>query len=360
MCIAIGKPIGVKMPSKEILKRCWDSNDDGAGFAFAYNDVVYIKKGYMTFDSFWNELSKVNERYNLDNLGVLLHFRIATHGGVIPSMTHPFPIVGDNGILSKLEYQSEYAVVHNGIISLTGADARKETAMSDTAVFIRDYLTLIAQNRQWFRRKSNIELIEKLIDSKMAILNLRGEIIHTSGFVEDNGVLYSNESYKTLRIRTCSYNNSANRYSVYDDSDYDDYYSNIISRNWKSYNNNTSTDNKKNKESYGLMFVNVGDTICGDVELEIFDRAMADYAVDEYGGLYYIYRNEKFPNATYYFNYEYVGEGWFVSKNGQEREFVPNVYVGKDHFVGENVPVDVSEEVESSKENENKNIPLLN
>lgn len=348
MCIAIGKPIGVKMPSKDILKRCWDSNDDGAGFAFAYNDIVYIKKGFMTFDSFWNELSKVDERYHLDDLGVLLHFRIATHGGIIPAMTHPFPIVSDNGILSKLEYQSEYAVVHNGVISLTGSDARRETAMSDTAVFIRDYLTLIAQNRQWFRRKANIELIEKLIGSKMAILNSRGEIIHTSGFLEDNGVLYSNESYKTFRVRvshnnsSCYYGNgySNGRYSVYDDSDYDDCYYNLANRNWnknKKSENNSATNIK---HSYGLMFANVGDTICGDVELEIINDSMANYAIDEFGGLYYIYQDEKYPSATYYFEYEYVGDGWIYSKSGEERPFIPNVYVGEEHFVGGNVPVE--------------------
>lgn len=364
MCIAIGKPIGVKMPSKDILKRCWDSNDDGAGFAYAYDGIVYIKKGFMTFDSFWNELSKVNERYHLDDLGVLLHFRIATHGGVIPAMTHPFPIVSDNGILSKLEYQSEYAVVHNGIISLTGADARRETAMSDTAVFIRDYLTLIAQNRQWFRRKANIELIEKLIGSKMAIMNGRGEIIHTSGFVEDNGVLYSNESYKTLRVRnyssnhSCSYRNYGGRYSVYDDDDYDDCYASLTSRNW---NNQNAANIKK---TFGLMFASIGDTVIGDsVDAYIASKNDANYAVDEYGGIYYIYKDEKFPDAIYRYNYEYICDGYFVDINNKERDFVPNVYVGEEHFIGDSIPVEreILEEDDSSdsvKNNTNTSLVL--
>lgn len=347
--------MGVKMPSKEILQNCWNSNDDGAGFAFAYDGLVYIKKGFMTFDTFWEALTKADERYHLDNLGVLLHFRIATHGGVIPAMTHPFPIVSDSGILQKLEYQSQYAVVHNGIISLTGADARREPGMSDTAVFIRDYLSLIAQNRQWFRRKCNVELIEKLIGSKMAILNERGEIIHTSGFIEDNGVYYSNESYKTLRVRTHSYNSYANgyyggsSYTVYDDED--DYYENLVNRNFHatSAKNNTTSYNNPQKlpateyKTYGLMFADVGDTIDGDFNLEINTKQEADYAVDEFGGLYYIYRSESHPYSTYYFNYEYVGSGWLYN-GGKERAFRPNVFVGANHFIGGNVPSKSKEE----------------
>ena len=53
--------------------------------------LFYIKKGFMTFDTFWEALTKADERYHLDNLGVLLHFRIATHGGVIPAMDTSIP-----------------------------------------------------------------------------------------------------------------------------------------------------------------------------------------------------------------------------------------------------------------------------
>ena len=33
MCVAIYKPANVKTPSLDTLKRCWDANPDGAGFA---------------------------------------------------------------------------------------------------------------------------------------------------------------------------------------------------------------------------------------------------------------------------------------------------------------------------------------
>ena len=222
MCIAIIKERNIELPSDDILKNCWNNNPDGAGFAFAFNDKVIIKKGYMTFKSFIKALHKYNNKYNLKDCGMLLHFRIATHGAVDQSMTHPFPIIDDDGCLKKTEFVSDYAVIHNGIISLTSYEASKNKGLSDTALFIKDYLTKIAQNKDWTKNQSNIELIEKLIDSKMAILEKNGDIIHTTGFTEDNGILYSNSSYLDSYQRYFKTKNIKSTYSYLNDTyDYD-------------------------------------------------------------------------------------------------------------------------------------------
>lgn len=220
MCIAIGSPIGVDIPSEDILKNCWNNNDDGAGFAYNLDGRVIIRKGYMTYEAFSAALKQHNETYNLKNRGVLIHFRIATHGGVLPAMTHPFPIVADNGALSKIQYSSDYAVIHNGVISLTSYDATKEKATSDTAVFIRDYLSSLATNKNWFDNDANIELIHKLIGSKMAILNKKGEIKMTAGFTADNGNFYSNDSY-LYNYYTYNRTNNVYVYQPWDEYEYD-------------------------------------------------------------------------------------------------------------------------------------------
>ena len=205
MCIAIAKKIGSKCPSLDTLRNFWDSNPDGAGFAFNDAGRVVIKKGFMTWNDFKAAWLRYSKRYDFDNRGVLIHFRISTHGGTNPQNTHPFPVIADTGMMQKSECVCDYAAIHNGVISLTSSQAYKERSVSDTLVFIRDYVSLIAQNKSWFKRRSNIELIDLLIDapsSKMAILNGRGEIIYTNGFIEDNGVLYSNQSYKVARVRS--------------------------------------------------------------------------------------------------------------------------------------------------------------
>ena len=33
MCVAIYKPENIQTPSLDTLKKCWDANPDGAGFA---------------------------------------------------------------------------------------------------------------------------------------------------------------------------------------------------------------------------------------------------------------------------------------------------------------------------------------
>ena len=37
MCVAVYKPIGVELPTKEELYNCYLRNQDGAGFAFYRN-----------------------------------------------------------------------------------------------------------------------------------------------------------------------------------------------------------------------------------------------------------------------------------------------------------------------------------
>jgi len=208
VCVACYSLPGTEIPTDDILRNCFQNNNNGAGFAFnTDNNQVQIVKGFMDFDSFITALHQYDERYCFKNRGVLLHFRITTHGGTSQSNCHPFPISNNPKHLKKTRFVSNYACVHNGIINLT---ADRKSDLSDTMLFIKDYLSKISSNRGWFYNKKNIELIEMLIDSKMAILNGKGEIIATSGFHQgEDGNYYSNYSYKTTY------------YSLYDYSFYD-------------------------------------------------------------------------------------------------------------------------------------------
>ena len=204
MCIAIVCKKGVAIPSEAILRNCFENNPNGAGFAFNLNGRVIIKKGFMKENDFIEAIKEHDQKYNLKARGVLIHTRITTQGGTNQAMTHPFPIVADEGALKKIEYISDYAVIHNGIISMcSGFSYKKEETMSDTALFIRDYLSKIASNDNWFENQENVDLIEKLIDSKMAILRADGEIIMTGGFHanEKDGNYYSNTSYEDSYFR---------------------------------------------------------------------------------------------------------------------------------------------------------------
>lgn len=196
MCIGIYKLCGNDLPTKETLKKCFKANRDGCGFSYSYKGIVYTYKGFFDFDKFYDKLMDCDRKYNLKEQAVLCHFRISTHGLTNAANCHPFALTVNERKLKSTFSKSKYSVIHNGICNVTSTASKKET-FSDTALFVRDYLSKIATYDGWFENENTIALIEKLIDSKMAILRGDGSIISTSGFHKaDDGNYYSNYSYK--------------------------------------------------------------------------------------------------------------------------------------------------------------------
>ena len=193
MCIIAAKPAGIAMPSTETIDNMWFRNHDGAGFMYASGGNVHIEKGFMKLEDFKNALERVSKAHDLTATPMVMHFRIATHGGVLPANTHPFPVTTSVGILQKLVCNTKLGVAHNGIIS--GVTPRK--GISDTMEYIASQLGLLYKAVPEFYKNSNLmEMIDNAIGSKLAFLTSEGQI-HTVGhFEEDNGILYSNTSYK--------------------------------------------------------------------------------------------------------------------------------------------------------------------
>lgn len=188
MCIIAYKPSGEKFPSKNTLKTMFRNNPDGAGFMFNDGDHIHIEKGFMAFSAFQNALSKYK---HLTDRAFVLHFRIATHGGINKEMTQPFPLSAKNKQLRSTNIDAPYGVAHNGIISLCN-DARK---LSDTAQFISQYMTRICSGKKPFD-DINLNIIESCINSRMVILEPSGTChILGKGWIEDNNIIYSNDSY---------------------------------------------------------------------------------------------------------------------------------------------------------------------
>ena len=300
MCIAIYSPKGTDIPCEDYLKASWEENPDGAGFAFNTNqNQVKIVKGFMKWESFWEAFQKYSREQNFKDRGVLIHFRVQTHGGVNPECTHPFPIVDDEGCLQKLEYLSPYAVIHNGIISLTSFDARNKTKMSDTMVFIQKYLTKIASYKNWFENPKTFELIYDLIESKMAILRGDGTISATYGFEKDeDGNYYSNQSYKHGRYKAALKPYA----SSWGWDDYDDGYGSY-------YNDNYS----KASKAVQLQKLAPGQIAITETDEYFYDKEFPTYISDE-GEIFCCDHPLK---TSYWVSDEllFLGEGAFVDKN---------------------------------------------
>lgn len=179
MCVIVVKRVGVEMPSWDILRACYNANPDGAGFMWADGKQVHIRKGYMTWKAFRRALGSFLEKdMDFKKTSMVFHFRIATHGGVEPALTQPFPVVSDFEKMRKLRGPCEYALAHNGVI----AGYRSEPHLSDTMQFIRD----------WVTHRSDTPSIGM---SKMVLLDKMGHItrIGSGWSVGKSGLCYSNK-----------------------------------------------------------------------------------------------------------------------------------------------------------------------
>lgn len=177
MCIAIMKSENKKI-SKTTLQRCYDANPDGAGFMFAEDKELHVKKGYFTFKEFYKEY-KPHE-----NKQVLLHFRIKTHGPIDKNNCHPFLV--NNGL----------GFIHNGIISGYGDDKQSDTIQFNNAILKK---IVNKHGNIGLFEDPVVELIENVIGySKLVFLDRHGNyrIMNEEKGHWNNGVWYSNNSYK--------------------------------------------------------------------------------------------------------------------------------------------------------------------
>ena len=202
MCIIAAKPVGVAMPSDKIIENMWNGNRDGAGFMYAENGGVHIRKGFMTFEKFRTALDEFCSTHDTTNTALVMHFRITTHGGTKPENCHPFPISESVGMLSKLDCKTKIGVAHNGIINI-----HPRKGISDTMEYIASQLAPLCRAvPDFYRNKHLIEMIYNATSSRLAFLDSTGEIFTVGSFYENEGIKYSNESYKySHRDFPCSY-----------------------------------------------------------------------------------------------------------------------------------------------------------
>jgi len=208
MCIAILKTKNSLITDEEIINS-FNNNPDGAGFGFFYDGKPKVFKPYFTLDEFLQAWKKAYKEYMLDKRDVILHFRIATHGGLTKENTHPF--------LSK----KNSIIAHNGIISGLGDKVYKQTKYSygswwggkdedttktetqkksDTVEFIENYINKLPA--KFYRNLVVKDLVENRIDySKIIVLN-KDEycILNESNGHWHGGNWYSNKSYETKKV----------------------------------------------------------------------------------------------------------------------------------------------------------------
>ena len=195
MCIAIYKPEGKIIPYAT-LRECYDANPDGAGFMYAENKQLYIEKGFFSLKDFYQAYVKHQDKQTV------LHFRIKTHGKIDKTNCHPFAV------------NSSLAFVHNGIITGFG-----DADHSDTIGFNHGVLQPLVHkwgNLALFQDPMK-DLIESRIGySKLIFLDRHGNhnILNEQKGVWDDGVWYSNTSYKPYVAPVTTWANKSTWYDT--------------------------------------------------------------------------------------------------------------------------------------------------
>lgn len=140
MCIVLVKKRGVSLPDnfKSIIKACFLTNSDGAGFMLKRpgSNNIYMEKGLMKIDDLLFALKKADIDYR-DELAV--HFRIGTSGGKGREMTHPFVVDKlESRVLMMHGTVEQPVMMHNGIFH--GLPDTRMGSYSDTFYFAKDIL----------------------------------------------------------------------------------------------------------------------------------------------------------------------------------------------------------------------------
>lgn len=178
MCIICVSKSGVRQPSDITLRAMFRRNPHGAGYMYARDGKVTIHKGFMNIEDF---LAAVHAEQFTPQDSVVYHFRISTQAGVNAPMTHPFPLSNQPRMMRSLDLTSD-------------PDNKR---YSDTAIFVTDYLSKIIRKKADLRDPVTLELIWQLAKSKFAIMDNSGYIATVGHFIDDHGLLFSNDSYQT-------------------------------------------------------------------------------------------------------------------------------------------------------------------
>ena len=200
-------PEGTTASKKSLEQAAW-YNDDGFGWAIRTPDKILVGKN-MEFSKAYDEFMSARSSYNGD---ALFHLRITTQGGTNLDNCHPFYVGKDQ--LS--------VVAHNGMLPVND----DKTGRSDTRIFAESLLPKRG-GITFLNGEQSLTKLEKWAEgSKLVFLTVnpaskwRYVIINMDdghwGKDEDEGVWFSNSSYKYTAPTYKSYGGGWGGHSFWD------------------------------------------------------------------------------------------------------------------------------------------------
>lgn len=178
MCVAI--VCETKFPSKKVLRLCEEKNPDGGGIAWVENGVVKYKKG-IGYRRIWKITKSVNPP-------AMIHFRIATAGGINPALCHPFPINEEATV--DTEGETHKVLMHNGHW-MKWRETCLKLAINRDLNFPRGPWS-DSRAMAWLASSAGSNILE-LLDEKIALLTGNKKLtLFGKYWTERDGIFYSN------------------------------------------------------------------------------------------------------------------------------------------------------------------------
>ena len=300
MCIIVAKKKGINIPNEETLRECFNRNSDGAGLMYVKDGKIHIEKGYMTFAAFIERLSNLNKELNFKEKSLVMHFRITTSGGTKPENCHPFPISNKVEDLKATSIITEdVAMAHNGIIS-TYSGVLENDKLSDTQLFVQRAVYPIYQlDHEFYKNEAIMNLFEDIVSTdRLCFLDKDENLYFKGSWQEEDGVMYSNSSYKPYVYTSYSYSSSNSYNYDYDYDDWDDYFKpakktdeeiKALSISGDKYNEELKELLEDISENYVLLEEGMGFVVRKVGELAWIDvQSDFQYCVDKDSNVYYI------------------------------------------------------------------------
>lgn len=204
MCIICIKKAGVLFPTVETVKTMCENNSHG------FSLVISGKKGApqvyksLNMGKFIKLYQKLSAAYDYRTSTMYIHARIKTHGTQRIENCHGWKAEG-------------LVFAHNGILSISNRDD-----LTDSETYFRDIFIPAYKMGGWKAGERTIDAI--IGTSKFVFMDKKGEIHHYGQYIEEDGLLFSNDSYIPWRQRYVQKPATSNKWSGYYNGGYHDYY----------------------------------------------------------------------------------------------------------------------------------------
>lgn len=185
MCIICIKKKGVKFPTMKQVENMANNNEHGFSVVVSQRNGKPKIMKTLNKAEFLDTYKYILEHSNYKDTTLFIHARIATHGSKKVENCHGWR---SDGVV----------FAHNGILRI---DNRED--MTDSETFFRDIFIPAYRVGGWKLGERTIDAI--IGTSKFVFMDATGEIHHYGNYIEDDGLLFSNDSYQDPVERWAQY-----------------------------------------------------------------------------------------------------------------------------------------------------------